>query len=174
VAATGADCVFLSASLESHATALATALGAALPAAKIFAADGVANDAFLDPARGGIPLSLDPRVYVTLAPVAEREYPPASRAFFAAYRSAYGTVQPYAIFGYAAMTLMLRAIDRATHHGRRVAYRPKVLAAIFATRDRRSVLGTYSIAANGDTSLRRYGAYGVSDGRLVFLRTFEG
>jgi branched-chain amino acid transport system substrate-binding protein len=83
-------------------------------------------------------------------------------------------VQPYAIYGYAAMTLMLRAIDRATDHGRRVADRAKVLRAIFATRDRHSVLGTYSIERNGNTTLGRYGAYRVVGGRLVFLRTFEG
>ena len=174
VAATGADCVFLSASAESQAAAVTTAIGAAMPQARIFAASGVADDAFVDPAQGGIPLSLDPRVYITLAPVAESAYPPVSREFFAAYQRAYGTVQPYAIFGYAAMALMLSAIDRATDHGRRAADRAKVLAAIFATRDRHTVLGTYSIDRSGDTTLRRYGAYRVDDGRMVFLRTFEG
>ena len=174
VSAAAADCVFLSASLESHAAALTTALGAALPQVKIFAADGVADDAYVQPAQGGIPLSLDPRVYITLAPVGEGAYPPASRAFFDAYKKAYGAVQPYAIYGYAAMSLMLRGIDRATNHGRRVADRAKVLAAIFGTRNRHSVLGTYSIDRNGDTTLRRYGAYRVDRGRLVFLRIFQG
>jgi len=43
-----------------------------------------------------------------------------------------------------------------------------VRAALFATRDRRSVLGTYSIDPNGDTTLRRYGVYGIVAGRLTF------
>jgi branched-chain amino acid transport system substrate-binding protein len=174
VADTGADCVFLSAIAESNAAALTTALGAALPQARIFASDGVADDAYLDPAGGGIPLSLDHRVYLTMAPLAQSAYPPAARAFFAAYEKDYGTVEPYAIYGYEAMSLMLDAIDRATHHGRRVADRAAVLAAIFATRDRHSVLGTYSVEPNGDTTLREYGAYRVARGRLIFIRAFAG
>jgi branched-chain amino acid transport system substrate-binding protein len=109
-----------------------------------------------------------------MAPLAPSAYPPASQAFFTRYRQLYGSVGPYAIYGYAAMSLMLRAIDRATDHGRRVAERGKVRAAIFATRDRRSVLGTYSIDRTGNTTLREYGAYGVAGGHLVFLRTFHG
>jgi branched-chain amino acid transport system substrate-binding protein len=35
------------------------------------------------------------------------------------------------------------------------------------------VLGTYSIDRDGDTTLRSFGAYGVSDGRLQFLRTIQ-
>jgi branched-chain amino acid transport system substrate-binding protein len=174
VAATGANCVFLSAIAADHAAAVTTAVAAALPHAKIFAVDGAADGAYLDPAHGGIALALDHRVYVTMAPLAERAYPPSSRAFFALYRRNYGSVEPYAIYGYAAMSLMLRAIDRATDHGRHEADRAKVLAAIFATRDRDSVLGTYSIERDGDTSVRQYGAYRVVRGRLVFLRAFEG
>jgi len=174
VVASGADCVFLSAIAESNAATLTTALGAAMPAAKIFASDGVANDSYLDPAKGGIPFGLDHRVYITLAPLAHSAYPPAARVFFAAYKRLYGVAQPYAIFGYAAMSLMLAAIDRATDHGRRVAERGAVRAAIFATRNRHSVLGTYSIDRNGDTTLRRYGAYRVDRGRLIFLQTFTG
>jgi branched-chain amino acid transport system substrate-binding protein len=65
-------------------------------------------------------------------------------------------------------------VTRATDHGRRVAERSRVLRAIFATRDRRSALDTYSMDRTGDTTLRRYGAYRVVRGRLVFLRTFQG
>ncbi len=36
-----------------------------------------------------------------------------------------------------------------------------------------SVLGTYSIDRDGDTSLRSFGAYGVSGGRLQFLRAID-
>ncbi len=174
VAAIGADCVFLSAIAESGAAALTTAVGGALPQANIFASDAVGDGAYLDSASGGIPVSLDHRVYVTMAPLVQSAYPPASHSFFSAYQKRYGPVEAYAIYGYAAMTLMLRAIDRATDHGRRVADRGKVLTAIFATRNRHSVLGTYSINRTGNTTLRGYGAYRVVRGRLVFLRIFEG
>jgi branched-chain amino acid transport system substrate-binding protein len=174
VAATGSDCVFLSAIAESNTAPVTIAVAAALPQAKIFASDGVAADGYLDPARGGLPLGLDRRVYITMAPLDESAYPPASREFFTAYRKRYGSVPPYAIYGYAAMSLMLRAVDRATDHGRRFAERAKVQAAIFATRNRHSVLGTYSIDRKGDTTLRQYGTYRVARGHLVFLRTFQG
>jgi branched-chain amino acid transport system substrate-binding protein len=48
--------------------------------------------------------------------------------------------------------------------------RSKVRAAIFDTRNRRSVLGTYSINANGDTSLRRYGVYTITAGQLTLWK----
>ncbi|MBV9338290.1 MAG: hypothetical protein JO243_20585 [Solirubrobacterales bacterium] len=46
--------------------------------------------------------------------------------------------------------------------------RSQVRAALFATRDRASVLGTYSIDPDGDTTLRRYGVYAIVAGRLTF------
>ena len=174
VAGTGADCVFLSATAESNAAAVTEALAAALPQVTVFASDGVADAAFLDPADGGLPYALDHRVFVTMAPLAPAAYPPSSRAFFAAYRRRFGPVGPYAIEGYAAMSLMLRGVERATDKGRRPAERDKVRAAIFATRARRSVLGTYGIDRRGDSTLRRYGAYRIVHGRLLFLRTLQG
>jgi branched-chain amino acid transport system substrate-binding protein len=52
--------------------------------------------------------------------------------------------------------------------------RNKVLEAIFATRDRQSVLGTYSITPTGDTTIRSYGVYRVVDGRLVYWKSVDG
>jgi len=49
-----------------------------------------------------------------------------------------------------------------------------VRAVIFATRDRNSVLGTYSIDLSGDTTLRWYGAYRVVGGRLRLWRVLAG
>ena len=49
--------------------------------------------------------------------------------------------------------------------------RSKVLAALFATRARASVLGTYGFDANGDTTLDAYGLYKTTKlGPLVFER----
>ena len=62
-------------------------------------------------------------------------------------RAATGDPEPYAIFGYEAMSLMLNAITRATDNGTLPAVRSKVRKAIFATRDRHGVLGTYGINA---------------------------
>ena len=47
-----------------------------------------------------------------------------------------------------------------------------MLKALFATKDRQSVLGTYGFDANGDTTLKSYGLYKVgSNGEPVFFKT---
>jgi branched-chain amino acid transport system substrate-binding protein len=111
---------------------------------------------------------------ITVAVPATSADPASTRGFLAAYSPRYGSPQPYAVFGYAAMSLMLDAISRATGHGTRPADRSKVLAALFATRDRRSVLGTYSIKRDGDTTLRRYGVFRVVRGRLRLSQAISG
>lgn len=80
-------------------------------------------------------------------------------------------VSPYAIFGYEAMALVLDAIRRA---GPAAGDREAVRRALFATRNRASVLGTYSIDRFGDTTLRSHGGYRVSGrGNLSFERTID-
>ena len=47
-----------------------------------------------------------------------------------------------------------------------------VLKALFATTNRKSVLGTYGFDKNGDTTLKSYGLYKVgSSGEPVFFKT---
>ena len=168
VAQSGADCVLISAITENNAVLLTRQLAAALPNAKLFGTAGVAESTYADAADGGIPRALDGQVMVTAATLDPSSDPPASRAFYAAYEHRYGIPQPTAIYGYEAMSLMLNAISRATDHGRKAARRSKVVAALFDTHRRRSVLGTYTITPQGDTTLRRYGVYRIIDGRLVF------
>ena len=75
---------------------------------------------------------------------------------------------PYAIYGYEAMLLALDAIERSGDGSKE-----KIKEALFATKDRSSVLGTYSIDENGDTTLTDYGAYSVKDGELTFDQTIK-
>jgi branched-chain amino acid transport system substrate-binding protein len=173
VAATGANCVFISAIVENNAVQLTKDIAAALPNAKIFGPDGVEVSTYFDPAKGGIPTSLDPRVFMTVATLPPADYPPAGQAFFKTYQAKYGTPQAYAIYGYEAMALMLDAIKRATNNGTKTASRSAVLAAIYGTKDRKSVLGTYSIDANGDTTLTTIGAYGIKNGKDFFLKSIQ-
>jgi branched-chain amino acid transport system substrate-binding protein len=73
----------------------------------------------------------------------------------------------FAAYGYEAMASVLDAIDRADDP----LDRKSVIDAYFATADRDSVLGTYSIDDVGDTTLDRAGAYVArSDGMLRPLR----
>ena len=167
-AQSGADCVMISALDQDGAAALTEQVARAMPDARLFAGNELAQRAFYDPAAGGVPASLDGRLTMTVATLSIGDYPPAGRRFFHAYARRYGAWQPDAIFGYEAMSLMLDAISRATRDGRGAARRSRVIHRIFATRDRRSVLGTYSIDSDGDTTLHAYGVYHVRDGRLVF------
>ena len=101
-------------------------------------------------------------------------YPPAGRAMLAAYAQQFGPAAPEAVFGYAAMTLMLDAIRRATDNGRKPARRSKVVASLLARVTHQSVLGQYRLDANGDTSIRTYGIYRLVNGRMVFSRSATG
>ncbi len=165
VGQSGADCVLIGASPEDHAELVTEQVAAALPHALIFGWAWIAQSSYADPSKGGIPLSIDPRVLITGA-VISGGYPPAGRRFLVRYRREFGDPQPYAICGAEAMSLMLAAIVRATRHGSTGALRSKVVQAIFATRKRRSLLGTYSIFSDGDTTLRRYGVYRLVAGQL--------
>jgi branched-chain amino acid transport system substrate-binding protein len=66
------------------------------------------------------------------------------------------------------MRLGLDAIQRSG-----TGQKADVLKAIFATKNRQSVLGTYSIDQNGDTSLTDYGVYSIAGGNLKFDQTIK-
>jgi branched-chain amino acid transport system substrate-binding protein len=174
VSQTGARCILISADTESGAVALTEQVASAIPAARIFGSTGVAESTYTDPTQGGIPSALDGRVLITAPMLAARSYPSSGRAFLSAYARRFGPPEPSAIFGYEAMSLMLNAIARATDDGAKAPQRSKVAAAVLGTRDHRSVLGTYSINRNGDTSIRSYGAYRVAAGQLSFWKALEG
>jgi len=173
VAKTGADCVLISAITENNAVLLTKQVAQAMPNAKLFGTAGLAESTFADPEQGGIPRALDPRVLITAAALGPSASPPSGKAFYDRYQLRYDTPEPYAIFGYEAMSLMLSAIARATDDGTEPAQRSKVRAAIFATKGRRSVLGTYGIRPDGDTTLRRYGVYRIVGGRLRFWKQID-
>lgn len=174
VAQSGANCVLVSAITDSDAALVVRQIAAAAPRVALFGTAGLAESTFTDPALGGIPLSVDSRILITDATLDPSAYPPAGRRFLALYTARFGSPQPPAIYGYAAMSLILDAISRATDRGRRPAVRSKVLAAIFSTRDTPSVLGPYSIDRQGDTSDSRYGVYRVRAGQLSFWKVMQG
>lgn len=174
VAASGANCILVSAIPESGAATVTRQLAAALPNARLFGSAGLAESTFAAPARGGVPVALDPRILITSPALGASAYPAAGRRFLAAYAARYGDPEPEAILGYEAMSVLLSAIRRATHDGHAEAERAKVRAALFAIRDRHSVLGTYSIEPTGDPSTRVYGVWRIVDGHLRFYKPVDG
>ena len=98
-------------------------------------------------------------------------YPPSARRVLRDYTEKLGgQAGPYVLYGYEAMTVVLDAIRAAGAHG---DDRQAVIAGLFATRARDSVLGRYSIEASGETTLSRYGVERVRHGQPVFDRAIE-
>ena len=55
-----------------------------------------------------------------------------------------------------------------------VRFERRVFHALFATKDRNSPLGTYSIDSNGDTTLTEMALEGVENGQLKFIKVIKG
>jgi branched-chain amino acid transport system substrate-binding protein len=169
----GTDCMVYAGITANNAVQLFKDFAAAMPDAKLYGPDGIAESGFADPKEGGIPADVGARVKVVIATLPASEYPPEGQRFFDEYKSEYGEANPdpYAIYGYEAMSLTLDAIKRAADEGE--VDRGSVIEQLFATKDRESVLGTYSIDDNGDTTLTDYGAYSIENGALVFDGTIK-
>ena len=165
-----ADCMVYSGITANNAVQIYKDFAAALPDAKLYGPDGVAESGFADPKEGGVPTDVGSRVKVTVATLSPDEYPPEGQKFFEDFESTYGepNPDPYAIYGYEAMNLALDAIERSGDGSKE-----KVLEALFSTEDRSSVLGTYSIDENGDTTLTDYGVYEIDGGELKFAKTVQ-
>ncbi|MBE2316308.1 branched-chain amino acid ABC transporter substrate-binding protein [Solirubrobacter sp. CPCC 204708] len=169
--AAGADCFVYSGITANNAVQQFKDFAAALGSdAGLYGPDGVAETGFVSEKDGGIPASLNPQVKVTVATLSPDQYPPEGQEFFKQFTEKYGVdnPDPYAIYGYEAMKLALDAIERSG-----TGEKADIKKAIFETKDRASVLGTYSIDENGDTTLTDYGAYSVKDGELTFDQTIK-
>ena len=97
----GVDCFVFSGITANGAVQLYKDVAAALPEAKLYGPDGVAESGFADPKEGGIPANVANRVKVSVATLSPDEYPPEGRKFFSDFEKAYGekNPDPYAIYG---------------------------------------------------------------------------
>jgi branched-chain amino acid transport system substrate-binding protein len=163
----GADCMFFGGITANKGVQVFSDVHAALPTAKLFGPDGVAESPFTTK----ISTSVQKQTFVTNPTLDPKLYPPAAQDFFKTYKSKYGAdPEPYAIYGYEAMKVALLAIQNAGDKGND---RQAVINAFFKIKDRDSVLGKYSIDQNGDTTLSDYGADRVKSGKLVFDKVLK-
>ncbi|HWF55549.1 MAG TPA: branched-chain amino acid ABC transporter substrate-binding protein [Solirubrobacteraceae bacterium] len=170
IAGAGANCFFFAGIVSNGAVQITKDVHTALPTAKIFGGDGVCTSSYTQAKAGGVPASIDPLMECTVATQNLTSYP-GGEAFLKAYKAKYGAANPdpYAIYGYEVMKLGLDTIAKLGAQG---DSRSAVLAALFATKSRSSVLGTYGFDANGDTTLKSYGLYKVAaNGLPVFYKT---
>jgi branched-chain amino acid transport system substrate-binding protein len=168
----GADCFVFGGITANGGVQLYKDVLAATPDIKLYGPDGVAETGFFDPAEGGIPANVQQRVKLTVATLDPAEYPPDGQKFFRDYEAEYdeSNPNPYAVYGYEAMDLILDTCERL---GSDCGDRQAMIDALYETKGRESVLGTYDIDENGDTTLTDYGVYRVRNGELVFDETIK-
>ncbi len=160
-----ADGVFFAGGDGPGVVALWQALHAADPHLALLGSSSSDTETFasqLGPAAAG--------TYLTTPILARRYYPPAAQRVMAAYRRTFGQeATPWALYGYESMSLVLSAIRAAGAHGND---RVRVTEQLFAGRERQSVLGSYAVQPDGQTTITRYGVDRVVGGRAVFWRAF--
>jgi len=164
------ECFVFSGITANGAVQLFKDVAAALPDAKLYGPDGVAESGFSDPKEGGIPPAVQARTKVTVATLAPEEYPPVGKKFFSDFEKKFGepNPDPYAVYGYEAMKLALDTIAKLDKGDKQ-----EMIDALFATKGRESALGTYDIDENGDTTLTDYGVYAIEGGELTFDQTIK-
>jgi branched-chain amino acid transport system substrate-binding protein len=168
--ASGAGAVFYTGVSTATAVRDFQAAATASPGAVLFATSPVALQA------GGLealPASAADRLYVSQPGfvASARSTPSAERAFAAAFARVYGHApSTEAVFGYEAMSAVLRAIEQAGAHAND---RATVIRDFFGLRVSSSVLGSYSIDAGGDTSIESFVLDRLRAGRLVATGTLS-
>jgi branched-chain amino acid transport system substrate-binding protein len=151
-------------------------VAAAAPQAKLYGPDGVAEEAFTNPKKGGLPADVGARTKVTVATLGLSEFKkrknPVAAKFFKDFAATYGKVSPdpYAIYGFETMSLALDTLKKA---GNKANDRAGVAKLLLSTKGRNSVLGTYDIDKNGDTSITDYGLYTIKGGLPVFSKVIK-
>lgn len=104
-------------------------------------------------------------VYVSIPGYLPKSLSVEGRGFVAGFKAAYGHAPNVAaIFGYEAMSAVLRVLQK---EGRGANNRTTVVNGFLGQRKVRSVLGTYSIDAAGNTSLDAFVFARMRGGRLV-------
>jgi len=129
----------------------------------------IGSDAIVDPrflAGGGAIRSAGragaPSVRALSAALDPTHLPAAGARFAQGFEDEYGRAPGrFAAYGYEAMAVVLDALKRASDPADREA----VTDAFFATEERASVLGTYSVTELGETTLDRFTGYRLEGGR---------
>src|SRR5688572_26163595 len=156
----GADAVFFGGITANNAVQLYKDLGAAMPEATFWGPDGVAESAFTN----DIPADVAERMHITVATINPKDYGPRGQKFFDDFKAKYNqkVVQPYAIYGYEAMSVILDSMGRADDCSDRQA----VIDAFFSTEGKKGVTGTYDVDEDGDVTLSQFGRYRIENGEL--------
>ena len=133
---------------------------------KIMAPDGIYEQAFLD----AVGSKAGQGLYVTFGGIPPEELTGRAAEWREAYIQEYGpNVDVYAVYGYIATQVVLEAFERVCAKGKPLTDRAAVRDAVLATQNFDSVLGPFSIDANGDTTITTMSGSLVLGGRFEFV-----
>src|SRR5512141_426708 len=137
---------------------------------KYMGPDGVQTQAFID----GAGADVAEGAYASVAGLAPENYTDAGKKFLTDYEAKYGKLtEPYAIYGYEAMNVLLKAIEDVCASGGDPTDRAAVTKAVFAIKDFDGVLGKWSFDENGDTTLTSMTIYQVQGGAYKAVDTVQ-
>jgi branched-chain amino acid transport system substrate-binding protein len=166
IAKSGAQAVFLAGGTGGGTAALWQQLHSADPGLWLLGSSTMVDPSFT--AQLGSAAS---RTLLSTPLLAPALYPPAAQRVLSEYARRFGgEAGPEALYGYEAMSVVLDAIRRAGSAG---GSRQTVIDRLLSVRNRDSVLGRYSMQADGETTLSRYGVDRVLNGLPVFYRAIE-
>jgi branched-chain amino acid transport system substrate-binding protein len=167
VAKADPDLVYFSGGAESNAVRFWRDLRGELPDVPVMASGRLLTADFYE--RLG---SAAGETYITSPAQDPRQLPAEGQRFLREYRKEFGgRPDPYAAYGHASMALLLEAIRRA---GDDAGRRGEIVNRVFDTEGFRSVIGTFSIDDNGDTSLVKIAGYRLRGGRPDFVEDLQG
>src|SRR5512138_2176510 len=137
---------------------------------KFMGPDGIQTQALID----GAGKDVAEGAYASVAGLAPADWSRAGQQFLKDYEAKYGKLtEPYAIYGYETMNILLKAIEDVCAKGGDPSYRKQVRDAVFAIKDFDGVLGNWSFDANGDTTLTDMTVYQVKSGAYSAVGTFK-
>jgi branched-chain amino acid transport system substrate-binding protein len=167
-------CFVMTGEVESNANQALKDVGAAKPDVKLYATDGDCLNASADPTKG-VPPAIASRFKCTIATLDPESFGAEGKKFFSDFSKKFDepSPDPYAIYGYETMKLMLDAIKTASANGTKAISREDVVNEVFKTKNRDSVLGTYTINKDGDSDITDYGLYRIEGGTLTFEKVLK-
>lgn len=137
---------------------------------KFIGPDGIYDQSIIDSSGAGEAEN----VYVSSSSPLIDQLPQAGLIFKSAYEVKYGLLtEPYAINGYEAASIVLKAIEDVCASGGIPTNRESIRAAVFAIRNFNGVLGNWSFDTNGDISLTNTAFYVITNGAFEFVTIYK-
>jgi branched-chain amino acid transport system substrate-binding protein len=158
----GADLVYFGGLVDSGGPQLLKDLKSVAPDIIFMGPDGIQTQSFVDAAGADVAEG----TLGTVAGTSYQDLKGKGANFYTTFKEKFNKEpDPYAVYGYDAMSVVLDAIEKAGAKDRKA-----IVEALSATKDYEGALGKWSFDANGDTTLTTIGGYKVTGGRFVFQK----